>query len=133
MTGNNVLILGLEQADASIVAKLTEKLSRPLVLFGLAGQGVFMMRFVWQWYVSEKMGKSHVPLGFWYLSIIGGVMLMVYGLLDLDPVIILGQSLGLGIYVRNLVLIHRHARHAGSLAGEIETADGEPATPAAGR
>jgi lipid-A-disaccharide synthase-like uncharacterized protein len=87
----------------AIVAKLTN----PLVLFGLAGQFVFMLRFVVQWFSSERRGRSHVPLAFWYLSLLGGAMLMIYGVLDADPVIILGQGLGLAIYVRNLVLIHR--------------------------
>lgn len=90
-----------------LFARLAEKIVNPLVLFGLAGQVVFMFRFVVQWYVSERLGRSHVPLGFWYLSIVGGVMLMIYGILDVDPVILLGQSLGLAIYARNLVLIYR--------------------------
>ncbi len=91
-----------------LLAKLTlEKLTHPLVVFGLAGQFVFMMRFVVQWLVSERKGKSHVPVAFWWFSVIGGLMLGIYGILDEDPVIILGQSLGLGIYVRNLVLIYR--------------------------
>lgn len=79
----------------------------PLVWFGLAGQGVFMARFVLQWYVSERRGRSHVPVGFWWLSMAGGLMLTLYGVLDRDPVVILGQSLGLAIYARNLVLIYR--------------------------
>jgi lipid-A-disaccharide synthase-like uncharacterized protein len=86
---------------------LITKLSHPLVVFGLAGQVVFMLRFVVQWFVSERLGRSHVPIAFWHLSLIGGIMLLIYGLLDVDPVIVLGQTLGLGIYVRNLVLIYR--------------------------
>lgn len=92
-------------------AWLLEKLSDPLVLFGLAGQFVFMLRFVVQWLATERRGRSHVPLAFWYLSLGGGLMLFVYGWLDRDPVILLGQSLGLGIYARNIWLIQvRHAR-----------------------
>lgn len=94
----------------SLTQRLFVKMRDPLVLFGLLGQGVFMLRFVVQWYVSEKLRRSHVPLGFWYLSLAGGVMLMIYGILDADPVIILGQSLGLLIYARNLMLIHGAAR-----------------------
>lgn len=102
----------------TVLQKFAARLASPLVLFGLLGQFVFMLRFVWQWYVSERLGRSHVPLGFWYLSIVGGVMLMIYGVLDLDPVIILGQSLGLGIYARNLVLIHRPRRGLPITPGE---------------
>lgn len=91
----------------TLAAWTLDKLLQPLVLFGLAGQCVFMLRFVVQWLASERRGRSHVPIGFWYLSLTGGVMLAIYGVLDEDPVVILGQSLGLGIYTRNLVLIYR--------------------------
>ncbi len=91
---------------------LFEKLTQPLVLFGLAGQVVFMLRFVVQWFASEMRGRSYVPDAFWYLSIAGGVMLLIYGWVDHDPVILLGQSLGLGIYVRNLWMIQaRRSRY----------------------
>lgn len=79
----------------------------PLAIFGFAGQAAFMMRFVIQWYVSEKKGRSHVPLAFWYFSLIGGLMLFTYATLRRDPVFMLGQALGLTIYIRNLVLIYR--------------------------
>jgi len=78
-----------------------------LGLFGLAGQAAFMMRFVVQWFASERRGRSYVPIAFWYLSVLGGLMLFTYALLRRDPVIMLGQALGLLIYLRNLVLIYR--------------------------
>lgn len=86
---------------------LTDKLAEPLVIFGLCGQTVFMLRFVVQWFASERRGRSYVPLAFWYLSCAGGLMLVVYALLVHEPVILFGQSLGLAIYGRNLYLIHR--------------------------
>ncbi|MGE0479533.1 MAG: lipid-A-disaccharide synthase N-terminal domain-containing protein [Phycisphaerae bacterium] len=82
-------------------------LLNPLVLFGFAGQFVFMLRFVVQWLASERRGRSVIPLAFWYLSLAGGVMLLVYAVLRQDPVFVLGQGLGLFIYARNLALIHR--------------------------
>ena len=82
-------------------------LMTPLALFGFAGQAAFMMRFVIQWYVSEKKRRSHVPLAFWYFSLLGGVMLLTYATLRRDPVFMFGQALGLTIYIRNLVLIYR--------------------------
>lgn len=105
-------------------AWLVDRLLDPLVVFGLAGQFIFMLRFVVQWFVSERLGRSHVPVAFWYLSIGGGVMLLLYGLLDEDPVIVLGQTLGLLIYARNLVLIHRHSAYLRQTAGS--QADGRP-------
>jgi lipid-A-disaccharide synthase-like uncharacterized protein len=79
----------------------------PWVFFGLAAQATFMMRFVLQIVASERKKKSYVPIGFWYLSIIGGSMLFVYALQLRDPVFVLGQGLGIFIYTRNLMLIYR--------------------------
>ena len=78
----------------------------PLGLFGLTAQGMFMLRFVVQWFASEKRGRSYVPVAFWYLSLAGGVMLFLYAYFRRDPVIMLGQALGIVIYVRNLALIY---------------------------
>ena len=77
------------------------------VIFGLLGQSMFFMRFIIQWIASEKNGESVIPVAFWYFSIIGGVMILIYSLHIKDPVFILGQGLALVIYVRNLVLIRR--------------------------
>ena len=75
------------------------------VLFGFLGQFVFAMRFIIQWIVSEKKKESIVPLSFWYLSIGGGIILLIYAIYKKDPVFVLGQASGLFVYVRNLVLI----------------------------
>jgi lipid-A-disaccharide synthase-like uncharacterized protein len=74
---------------------------------GLAGQALFSARFVLQWARSEKSGRSVVPVGFWYLSAGGGLVLTVYAIRLADPVFILGQGAGLLVYFRNLWLIHR--------------------------
>ena len=74
---------------------------------GLLGQLFFSCRFVVQWLTSEKMKKSVIPIAFWYLSIAGSVTLLSYAIHRMDPVFILGQSGGLIIYVRNLILIYR--------------------------
>lgn len=94
---------------AAILNELLYRLRDPLVIFGLSGQFIFMLRFVVQWFASERAGRSHVPVAFWWLSIAGGLVLLLYGILDRDPVIILGQALAMLIYVRNLMLIHRRA------------------------
>ncbi|NKB28857.1 MAG: lipid A biosynthesis protein [Rhodobacteraceae bacterium] len=80
------------------------------VVFGLGGQLMFSGRFIVQWIASEKAGRSVIPLAFWYFSIAGGVILFMYALYRRDPVFILGQSLGLFIYSRNLWLIYRERR-----------------------
>lgn len=80
------------------------------VAFGLGGQLLFMGRFLVQWIASERAGRSIVPVAFWYFSIGGGVVLFCYALYRADPVFILGQSIGLFIYSRNLWLIHAEKR-----------------------
>jgi lipid-A-disaccharide synthase-like uncharacterized protein len=78
--------------------------------FGLFGQCLFMGRFLVQWIASEKARRSVIPELFWYFSIAGGAILFSYALHRGDPVFILGQSLGLFIYSRNLWLIHVEKR-----------------------
>ena len=77
------------------------------VTFGLFGQLMFTGRFLVQWIASERARKSVVPLAFWYFSMAGGVILLAYAIYRKDPVFVLGQSLGVFIYARNLWLIHR--------------------------
>ncbi len=76
------------------------------LIIGFLGQGLFASRFIVQWIYSEKKGESHIPLIFWYLSILGGIGLLTYAIFRKDPVIILGQSFGIFVYVRNLFLIY---------------------------
>lgn len=91
-----------------------------------------MLRFVVQWVVSERLGRSTIPVAFWYLSLAGGVMLCVYAILKRDPVFTLGQALGVGIYARNLMLIRRRqSRYRGLSAQRRSETDasadlGEP-------
>lgn len=80
------------------------------LVLGLVGQFTFMGRFVIQWIASEKMGKSIIPVYFWYMSIVGSLMLLFYALHRQDPIFILGYSGGSIIYIRNLVLIHKEKK-----------------------
>ena len=77
------------------------------LVIGFVGQGLFASRFIYQWIYSEKHKQSLVPLGFWYLSIFGGLGLLTYAIFRMDPVIITGQVFGILIYTRNLVLIYK--------------------------
>jgi len=74
---------------------------------GFTGQGLFASRFVVQWIYSEKKGESSIPVVFWYLSIFGGIGLLIYAISRKDPVIITGQLFGILIYTRNLILIYK--------------------------
>ncbi|MBP1804946.1 lipid-A-disaccharide synthase N-terminal domain-containing protein [Rubellimicrobium aerolatum] len=80
------------------------------VLVGFLAQVLFGGRFVLQWWRSEKAGESVVPVGFWWLSITGGALMLAYALYRMDPVFVLGQGLGLVVYLRNLALIRKAAR-----------------------
>jgi len=82
------------------------------VMIGLGGQMAFTARFLVQWIASEKAGRSTVPVAFWYLSIVGGSILLSYAIYRGDPVFILGQSMGVTIYSRNLWLIRRERLEA---------------------
>lgn len=80
------------------------------VAIGLGGQLLFSLRFLIQWIVSEREGRSTIPVAFWYLSIAGGVVLLAYAIYRRDPVFVIGQLTGVFIYARNLYLIHRDRR-----------------------
>nr|WP_207620626.1 lipid-A-disaccharide synthase N-terminal domain-containing protein [Oharaeibacter diazotrophicus] len=82
------------------------------VILGFVAQFLFMMRFVVQWLASEKAKRSVVPVAFWFFSLGGGVLLLVYAIQREDPVFIAGQGLGLVIYLRNLALIRGEKRRA---------------------
>src|SRR6202047_1755122 len=72
------------------------------VILGFAAQGFFTMRFVVQWIASERARKSVIPVAFWFFSIGGGLLLLIYALYRRDPVFILGQAFGVLFYARNL-------------------------------
>ena len=96
-----------------------DKLVDKLGLFGLFAQSIFMLRFVIQWFASERRGRSYIPVAFWYFSLIGGLMTFVYAYLRRDPVFMLAQGLGITIYTRNLILIYRRRlRYRNRRAGE---------------
>jgi lipid-A-disaccharide synthase-like uncharacterized protein len=75
------------------------------LLVGFGGQGLFMLRLVIQWLHSERQRRSVIPVSFWYFSVAGALVLLVYSVHRQDPVFIAGQLLGVAIYVRNLFLI----------------------------
>ena len=72
------------------------------------------MRFLWQWLTSEVRQRSVIPVAFWYFSLAGGALLLVYALHREDPVFIVGQAAGLLVYSRNLYLIRKERRSGGA-------------------
>jgi len=91
--------------------------TKPLVLLGATGQIILSLRFVYQWYYSEKLKTSVLPFGFWVISAIGSFLVVLYAVFrkDIsggwspDPVLIFAQGLGLFIYIRNMSIHKRTA------------------------
>jgi len=80
--------------------------------FGLVAQLLFTARFLVQWISSERAGRSVIPIAFWFFSMCGGLMTLVYGVVKREPVIILGQALATIIYIRNIMLIIKNRGRA---------------------
>jgi lipid-A-disaccharide synthase-like uncharacterized protein len=85
-----------------------EKIPIAWLALGFAGQALFTARFLIQWIASERAKRSVIPVAFWYFSLGGSLLLLLYAIHRRDPVFILGQTMGNVIYARNLVLIGRH-------------------------
>src|ERR1700754_3767729 len=80
--------------------------------FGLVAQLLFTARFLVQWISSERAGQSVVPMAFWFFSMGGGLMTLIYGVAKREPVIIIGQGLATLIYIRNIMLIVKNRGQA---------------------
>lgn len=78
-------------------------------VIGLIGEGVFFLRFVVQWWASERKNRTVVPMMFWHLSLAGTALVLAYAVFVINPVFILAYSLNIFLYVRNLYI----ARHSG--------------------
>ena len=81
-----------------------EDISTSLLIWGSIAQVIFTLRFVYQWIYSEKSKESVLPMGFWILSLIGSVMILIYAIFRLDPVLFVGHIMGSVIYFRNIIL-----------------------------
>lgn len=90
-----------------VLLNITTPIGFLWVAVGFLGQALFTLRMVLQWYASEKERRSVIPVGFWWGSLFGGLLLLVYFVWRKDVVGILGQSTGVVVYARNLILIHR--------------------------
>lgn len=92
------------------VVKLFSKDAIPvwLLILGIVSQVVFTLRFVYQWLYSEKRKESTLPFGFWLLSLIGSLLILIYAVFRRDPVLFIGHILGAIIYIRNLILTRKY-------------------------
>jgi lipid-A-disaccharide synthase-like uncharacterized protein len=76
---------------------------------GWLGNAVFFSRFFVQWYATEKRGRVVVPTAFWWLSLAGSLLLLIYSLRQRDSVFIFAYAFTWIPYIRNLVIHRRHA------------------------
>ena len=88
------------------------------LVFGLFGQLLFSARFFVQWLASEKAKMSVVPVAFWWLSIFGALVLLIYAIYRQDPIFILGQSAGFLIYTRNLYFTRKSKNSPAPISNE---------------
>lgn len=83
---------------------------------GVAGNAVFGARFIVQWIASERAGRSVVPKSFWYISLVGALLSLIYAIYltttegSKGIPVILGTAPNALVYVRNLMLIEREAK-----------------------
>lgn len=75
-----------------------------LLILGIVAQVIFTLRFVYQWIYSEKNKQSILPIGFWILSLIGSILILIYAILRKDPVLLIGHLMGSIIYFRNIII-----------------------------
>ncbi len=104
------MLVNLSQAVGDYIQNVFVLRLNWWILVGYVGQALFAMRFVVQWIASERVGRSVIPVAFWFFSIGGGLVLLLYSLYIRDPVFILGQGLGLFVYLRNLYFVFRERR-----------------------
>lgn len=81
-----------------------------LIIFGSVGQVIFTLRFVYQLIYSVRKNESLLPLGFWVISLLGSGIIVIYGMIRLDPILILGQSIGFIAYTRNIILYRKELK-----------------------
>lgn len=94
------------------------------LVIGFLGNALFFSRFMVQWIASERAGRSYIPTMFWWLSIAGSIVLLLYAVHKRDPVFIVAYLPNCIVYVRNLVLIRRQQRE--SAAAPIPVPAPEP-------
>ncbi|MFN3841050.1 MAG: lipid-A-disaccharide synthase N-terminal domain-containing protein [Cyclobacteriaceae bacterium] len=99
-----IVWIGLFNQGMLTELELKNDFTQLIVLLGAAGQLILNLRFIYQWYYSEKRHRSVLPDGFWILSLLGSVLVIGYGVYRQDPVLLLAQSLGLVVYIRNIFL-----------------------------
>ncbi len=77
------------------------------LVVGFTGQVLWTSRFLVQWYVSERLGRSVLPPVFFWISLAGAPFLFAWAVYRVDWVMMAAYALNPLPYVRNLVLLRR--------------------------
>ena len=107
-----LLIFGLFVASTILDGKQRLRFDHdlPFLLAGFTGSALWSGRFVFQWYASERLGRSVLPASFFWMSLAGSILLFVYAVYRLDWVNMAAYAANPIPYVRNLILMRRHAK-----------------------
>ena len=81
----------------------SESIGTGLLIFGTVGQFIYKMRFVYQWIYSVRHKTSVLPLFFWIIAVAGSLIIIIYGIIRHDWVLIIGQF-GIVASIRNIML-----------------------------
>ena len=103
-----LLITFLQGAYNSSQLFNKDYISSWLLVFGIVSQLVFTFRFIYQWIFSEIIKTSELPAGFWIISLLGAILILIYAIFRKDPILCIGQIFGLVVYIRNLMILKRH-------------------------
>lgn len=79
-------------------------------ILGFIGQSLFGLRFLIQWIASENRKRSHIPLSFWYISLVASVLVLIYSVIIKNPVFFFGQLFGSTVYIRNIILYKNNVK-----------------------
>ena len=80
-----------------------------LLWFGIAGQFTYEIRSVYQLVYSMRRRESVLPLGHWVLAVAGSFMIIAYGLIRHDWVLVIGQF-AVFFSIRNIMLHFAYKR-----------------------
>jgi lipid-A-disaccharide synthase-like uncharacterized protein len=107
-----VTLIGIFLLDQDKIQRLVyaNDFTHPILLMGAVGQLMLNVRFIYQWYYSEKYKTSILPLGFWIISTVASVMILVYASYRIDPVLLVAQGMGIFVYIRNIFVHFKDKR-----------------------
>jgi len=84
-------------------------------MLGFIGLALFSCRFWIQWWYAERYKRSYLSPTFWWLSVVGGTLSLIYFITIDDTVNIIGPAFGMLPYVRNLMLINKTKTAVGNI------------------